>query len=211
MLLQSNLILLLTCGLLQQDAGFVDLFDGKTLNGWVYVGQGRNQYFAKDGILVCPVGETGNLLTEKEYSNFILRFEFRMEEGGNNGVAIRSPLEKDLHLKGIEIQILDDQAPRYRSVLKATQYHGSLYGVFPARRGFLRKTGAWNEQTILADHGKIQVVLNGETILDEDVNTVHDPQVLAEHPGVKRPLGHLGFLGHLSHLEFRNIRIKKLP
>lgn len=211
MICRTSLILLLTCRLVHAEPGFVDLFDGKTLKGWVYIGQGKNQYFAKDRLLVCPAGETGNLLTEQEYSNFILRFEFRMEEGGNNGVAIRSPLETDLHLKGIEIQILDDQAPRYRGILKPTQYHGSLYGVFPARRGFLRKSGEWNEQEISANQGKIQVSLNGEIILNEDLSMVHEPEILAQHPGLKRPSGHLGFLGHLSYLEFRNIRIKQLP
>jgi len=108
------------------ERGFVSLFDGSTLQGWVYVGSENNGYLMEKGMLLCPAEENGNLFTEKEYSNFILRFEFCMEEGGNNGVGIRAPLRKDVHVTGIEIQILDDQAARYRGVLKPAQYHGSV-------------------------------------------------------------------------------------
>jgi hypothetical protein len=161
-------------------------------------------------MLVCPAQEKGNLFTENEYSDFILRFEFRLQEAGNNGVAIRSPLRKDAHLTGMEIQILDDEAPRYRGIVKPVQYHGSIYGIAPAQRGFLRKPGEWNEQEIQAEGPRIRVTLNGAVILDANLDVVKDPEVLREHPGIQRRRGHIGFLGHSSRVEFRNIRIKEL-
>jgi len=194
-----------------EERGFVSLFDGKTLQGWVYVGSENNSYLMEKGMLVCPAEENGNLFTEKEYSNFILRFEFCMEEGGNNGVGIRAPLRKDVHVTGIEIQILDDQAARYRGALKPAQYHGSVYGVVPARPGFLRKPGEWNEQEITANGRRIKIVLNGTTILDADLESVRDSQILEAHPGLQRSSGHIGFLGHSSKVAFRNIRIQELP
>lgn len=80
--------------------GFVSLFDGKTLKGW----QGDTKgYVVEDGLLVCKPG--GNLYTEKEYADFIFRFEFRLTPGANNGVGIPAELGKNAAYHGMEIQI----------------------------------------------------------------------------------------------------------
>src|SRR6266480_7510897 len=87
----------LTAGILsgcvstQNEAGFVSLFDGKSLNGWKLVGKKGDGYGVKDGVIYCARGGGGNLLTEKEYADFILRLEFKLEPGSNNGVGIRAP------------------------------------------------------------------------------------------------------------------------
>jgi len=91
------------CSSARADSEFVPLLSGKNLDDWVHVGEGPNGYSVQDGVLVCPAEETGNLFSRKEYANFVLRFEFRLQEASNNGVAIRSPLRKDAHLTGTEI------------------------------------------------------------------------------------------------------------
>jgi hypothetical protein len=194
-----------------EEPGFISLFDGKTLNGWVLVGKKGRGYVVDKGILVCPQDGGGNLFTEKQFSNFVLRFEFRTEEGGNNGVGIRAPLKGDTAYSGMEIQILDDQAPVYRGKLKPGQHHGSIYDVVAARQGFLRKAGEWNQEEITANGRHITVKLNGTAIVDADLDSVKDPEVLKQHPGLARPSGHIGFLGHDSRVEFRNIRLRELP
>jgi len=193
-----------------KEGGFVSLFDGKTLNGWTLVGGKGPGYAVENGVLVCPKEGGGNLFTEKEYSNFIFRFEFRTEPAGNNGVGIRAPLEGDAAYEGMEIQILDD-APQYEGKLRPAQYHGSVYDVIPARRGFLKKAGEWNTEEIRAEGRRIKVTLNGTVILDADLDTVKDPEVLKKHPGLARSKGHIGFLGHDSRVELRKIRIEELP
>ncbi|MGB9604627.1 MAG: 3-keto-disaccharide hydrolase [Bryobacteraceae bacterium] len=193
------------------EPGFTALFDGKSLKGWKLVGGHGPGYVVENGILVCPAEGGGNLFTEQEYSNFILRFEFRMEPGGNNGVGIRAPLQGDAAYQGMEIQILDDQHPRYKGRLKPEQYHGSIYDVIPARSGFLKPAGEWNEEEILADGRHIRVTLNGVIILDANLDILREPEVLKRHPGLLRTSGHIGFLGHGTRVEFRNIRIKQLP
>lgn len=193
------------------EPGFVSLFDGKTLNGWTLVGKHGPGYVVENGILVCPADGGGNLFTQKEYSNFVFRFEFRTEPAGNNGVGIRAPLEGDAAYVGMEIQILDDQAPEYQGKLRPAQYHGSIYDVIPARQGFLHPAGEWNQEEIRADGRRIRVTLNGTVILDANLDTVKDPAVLKKHPGLARTIGHIGFLGHGSRVEFRNIRINELP
>jgi hypothetical protein len=204
------LALLVVAAAAAQEGGFVPLFDGKTLNGWTQVSRKGSGYVVENGMLVCPIDGGGNIFTEKEYANFVLRFEFRMQEGGNNGVGIRTPLEGDAAFAGMEIQILDDEAPRYKGRLKPTQYHGSIYDAVAAKPGFLKKAGEWNQEEITANGRRITVKLNGTTIVDANLDEVKDPDVLQRHPGLARARGHIGFLGHGSRLEFRNIRIQDL-
>lgn len=192
------------------EPGFVALFDGKTLNGWTLVSKTGSGYITKENMIICPKDGGGNLYTEKEYSNFIFRFEFRLEPGSNNGVGIRAPLEGDAAYAGMEIQILDNEHPKWKD-LRAAQYHGSVYDVFPAKRGFLRKPGQWNREEIRAEGRRITVKLNGTVILDADLDSAKDPEVLKKHPGLARASGHIGFLGHHEYVELRNIRIKELP
>jgi hypothetical protein len=193
------------------EKGFTSLFDGKSTQGWKLIKGHGPGYVVRDGVLVCPADGGGNLLTEKEYANFIFRFEFKTEPGGNNGVGIRTPLEGDAAYQGMEIQILDDQHARYKGKIKSEQHHGSIYDVIPARTGFLKPAGEWNTEEIEARGNRIRVTLNGVIITDADLGTVREAEVLKKHPGLTRKAGHIGFLGHGSHVEFRNIRIKVLP
>jgi hypothetical protein len=197
--------------LLQTDAGFKPLFNGKDLSGWVLVGGHGPGYVVENGVLVCPKEGGGNLFTEQEFANFILRLDWRLWEGGNNGVGIRAPLEGDAAYAGMEIQILDDEAEEYQKMgLKPAQYTGSVYDVFPARRGYVRRNGQWNEEEIVADGRRIKVTLNGQVITDVNLDDVKDPAVLKKHPGLLRKTGHIGFLGHGTRVEFRNVRAKTI-
>ena len=193
------------------EPGFVSLFDGQTLNGWRLVGGRGPGYLVQDGKIVCPADGGGNLFTEREYSNFVLRFEFLMEPAANNGIGIRAPFEGDAAYQGMEIQILDDQDPVYKGRLRSEQHHGSVYDLIPARTGFLKKPGEWNDEEITADGRRIRVKLNGAVILDSSLGMVQEPEILKRHPGLARASGHIGFLGHNSRVEFRNIRIRALP
>lgn len=193
------------------EPGFKPLFDGKTLNGWVLMGGRGRGYIVENGAIVCPKDGGGNLFTEKEYANFVLRLEWRLWEGGNNGVGIRAPLEGDAAYVGMEIQVLDDEAEVYQKMgLKPAQYTGSVYMVFPAKRGFVKRNGAWNTEEIVANGRKIKVTLNGHVVCDANLDDVKDPEVLKKHPGLARAGGHVGFLGHSTRVEFRDIRIKPL-
>ncbi len=193
--------------------GFTELFDGETLNGWKLMGQKGDGYGVTNGVIFCAPGGGGNLLTEKEYANFILRFEFKMEEGSNNGLGIRAPLEGDAAYLGMEIQILEEGAAERGKWgnLKPEQFHGSIYGVLAAQKGALKPPGEWNSQEVIADGRRIKVTVNDITVLDTDLNDLDDPAKIAKHPGLFRERGHLGFLGHGDYIEFRNIRIRELP
>ncbi|MHC4462895.1 MAG: 3-keto-disaccharide hydrolase [Planctomycetota bacterium] len=111
----------------------------------------------------------------------------------------------------IILQILDNTADRYKN-LKPYQYHGSIYGVVPARRGFLKPVGLWNHQEVIARGPHIRVILNGTTIVDADINEASRDGTMdrRNHPGLKRRKGHIGFLGHGSVVQFRNIELMGL-
>ena len=96
--------------------------------------------------------------------------------------------------------------------LEPYQYHGSVYGVIPAKRGFLRPMDEWNEEEVIVDGTRIKIILNGEVIVDGDIADARDNGTMdrRDHPGLKREKGHIGFLGHGSVVKFRNIRIKEL-
>lgn len=193
----------------QTESGFVSLFDGKSLDGWTLRGKSGEGYGVTNGVIYCARGGGGNLFAEKEFSDFVLRLQFKLEPGGNNGIGIRAPLEGDSAYNGMEIQVLDDKAPKHATI-KPWQFNGSIYNVVPAKNG-TAKIGEWNDYEITAKGRKIKVVLNGRTIVDADLNDVHDPETIEKHPGIFRERGHVGFLGHNDYVEFRNIRIKELP
>lgn len=194
------------------EPGFTSLFNGKDLSGWKLVGKEGRGYIVEDALIECPSDGGGNLFTEKEYANFTFRFEFKLDEGANNGIGIRAPYEGDAAYQGMEIQILDNDAPRYRGRLRPAQYHGSIYDVVPAKTGFLKPAGQWNSEEITARGRQITVTLNGHTITDANLDSLTDPAILKKHPGLARSIGHIGFLGHgPARVWFRNVRVKELP
>lgn len=196
----------------EQKEGYQILFDGTNMFNWT--GNTRD-YFIQDGNLVVSPkpgkGSGGNLYTKQEYSDFDYRFEFKLTPGANNGLGIRAPLKGDAAYVGMELQILDNTAPIYKN-LHEYQYHGSVYGTIPAKKGYLKPVGQWNQEEVIVKGPKIKVILNGTVILDGDITEArqHGAMDGKKHPGLQRTKGHIGFLGHGSTVYFKNIRIKDL-
>ena len=226
--------------------GFVSIFNGKDLTGWI----GATKTYGVDpnepGVLQCfpdraGEGGGGNLCTEKEYRNFVLRFEFCMPTNGNNGLGIRM---KDI-MQGAsreamcELQLLDDGGSRYydakadQDLLHGYQYTGSVYGIVPSRRdnigkqiwgkeknftgggSYLKCPGLWNFAEVRVIGSEIEFYLNGILITKADVSKYKgdgtDTPDGKTHPGLHNTEGHIGWLGHGYNVKWRNIRIKELP
>ena len=187
--------------------GFTSIFNGKDLDGWAGA---ADNYEVVDGAIRCKKGSGGNLYTKNVYGDFVVRLEFKVPPGGNNGLAIRFPGSGNPAYAGMtELQVLDNTAEKYAKLDKR-QYHGSAYGMAAAHRGYQRPVGKWNYQEVTVKGSTIKVELNGSVILDADLSKVTEFMGKGAHPGLKLKEGHFGFAGHNDAVAFRNLAIKKL-
>ena len=188
-------------------AGFSSIFNGKNFDGWTGA---VNEYEVRDGAIVCKQGHGGNLYTEEVYGDFVVRLEFKLPPGGNNGLAIRYPGSGNPAHDGMtELQVLDNTADKY-STLDPRQYHGSIYGQVAAHRGYLRPVGEWNYQEVTVEGSTIVVELNGTIIMKADVSDISEFMGNTSHPGKDLQKGHFGFAGHNDPVMFRNIAIRPM-
>ena len=163
-------------------------------------------------------------MTDREYRNFILRFDFLMPTNGNNGVGIRmkDAMREAAYFGMCEVQLVDDN----KSTLKETQLTGSIYGVAPPRHdnpvadgycrngSYLRTSGLWNSEEVRVVGETVEVILNGVKIQSADLSKWKgdgDTVDGQRHPGMRNKRGFIGWLGHGHNVKWRNIRIKELP
>jgi hypothetical protein len=193
------------------DDGFVDIFNGKDLSGWVVEerdggqqGQSDNPIWqAADGLLVCRGGDFGFLRYDKKLTDFIVHVEYRMSPGCNSGLGIRSveftgPRRTRPSFAGYEMQICDDagKEPTNRS-------SGSLYRYVAPHVNASKPAGEWNTVEIKCRGTRIRITLNGQVIHDLDQTTIERIK--------DKPLsGYFSVQDHGRRIEFRNIRLKEL-
>ncbi len=188
--------------------GFASVFNGRDFTGWE--GPIAN-YEVKDGAIVCKPKKGGDIYTAAQYADHVVRLEYKLPPGGNNGLAIRYPGGKSHAATQAmtEVQILDDTATKYAK-LDPRQFNGSAYGMVPAHRGYLRPVGEWNFMEVTAQGHNLMVELNGTRILDADLAKVTTFKDKQPHPGKERTQGHFGFAGHNDPVAFRKIEIRTL-
>lgn len=207
----------------EEKEGFEVLFDGRSLDKW----QGNMiDYVPVDGNIFVNAryGGNGNLYTKKKYSDVIYRFEFCFAEPGvNNGVGLRTNIGTDAAYDGMEIQVLDHDAPIYKG-LHPYQQHGAVYGIIVPKRVKFGKVGTWNTEEIRAVGDHITVTVNGEVVLDGNIREACQGHNVApngektnpytvdhkNHPGLFNKEGYISFCGHGPGVKFRNVRIKDL-
>ena len=218
----SNLMLLAAATAWAADnGGFVPLFPGNGIpQGWVVRAwnevskppQETSVWKVQDGVLHGGEPRGSWLMCEKEYRDFVLKFEFKLGELGNSGCALRAPMRGDPAFDGMELQMADF---RYNPQAKDSELTGGIYrAIAPTKQVY--KPTEWNEYEITLKGSRLKVVLNGETI--QDLDLAEQKQVVKRHdntlaPPVKdRPRqGHIGFQD-LSrggdHVQIRNARIR---
>ncbi|MEM7146505.1 MAG: DUF1080 domain-containing protein [Verrucomicrobiota bacterium] len=188
-------------------AGFKSIFNGENLKGWAGA---TDNYEVVDGAIRCQEGKGGTLYWDNELEDFVVRLEFKLPPGGNNGLAIRYPGEGDAAYGGMcELQVIDNTAERYKA-LDPRQVHGSAYAKVGAHTGYLRPVGEWNYQEVTVEGSRVKVELNGTVILDADLGEVTEFMKDRPHPGKDRTSGYFGFAGHKDPVMFRNIAVKRL-
>jgi Domain of Unknown Function (DUF1080) len=190
----------------EKKEGFVALFDGRSLNGWMTIPLGENggAWTVRDGVLTHTAGDSW-IATAKTYTDFVLRLEYRTGADSDSGIFMRSTPSGYPSFTGMEIEIKNDPAgaPGPRS-------NTSLYGAAAPRQNVTRADGAWNVVEISVIKRRLVAIWNGETIHDLDLD---DPAYAA---ALRGPLsrragsGRIGFQAHATGtpVEFRHIRVK---
>lgn len=168
----------------------------------------------KDGVLNSGKHRGNWLMSDKEYSDFILEFEIKLTEVGNSGVALRAPMKGDPAFDGMELQVADF---RYNTQAKESELTGGIYrAIAPSKQVY--KPTEWNKFRVELKGMHLKVTLNGEVIQDVDLDKYD--QAVKRHDGSNAPpvkdrprRGHIGFQ-HLSKnnepVMIRNARIKVL-
>ncbi|MBA4062314.1 MAG: DUF1080 domain-containing protein [Isosphaera sp.] len=190
--------------------GFAALYNGTDLKGWKATGK-ADQWSAEPGLIACKGGGGGWLLTEAEYADFELRFEYRWtKEGGNSGVALRTADKGDPSQVGMEIQLIDDEnwAKVHKFELKDYQHTGSVYGLAPAKGRKNSPVGEWNAVRVVCKGDAVTIEQNGTELVSADLAELR--KKAPKHAGVQRPKGHVGFQSYNSRVEFRNPWLKEL-
>lgn len=178
--------------------GWISLFDGKSLNGWFIVGANKNGFAAKDGMLIWNERGGASLRTVKRYDNYILKCEWKINKGGNNGIHLRAPRAGRSSKIGMEYQIMGDYgAPISNDIT------GCVYDVVEPMVAAGKPDGEWNETEIILDGSHLTFKLNGQTTVDLNMD---------EHPELKYRIrtGFICITDHSHPAWFRNIKLKQL-
>jgi len=200
------------------EAGFVPLFDGTTLAGWhLYRKPGTpvSGWSAVDGVLTRTAA-SGDLISDREFGDFDLRFEWKISPGGNSGVFYRvGEDEENAYWTGIEYQILDNEHhPDGRN--GPDRHAAAVYGMYAPDGAQTVPVGEWNQARIVARGAHVEHWLNGVKVADYELWT---PEWKARVAQTKfkdwprfgmLPKGHIGLQDHGDEVSYRNIRVKEL-
>jgi len=191
-------------------AEWVKLYNGKDLTGW-HVIRGKIDLWKANGELLTCTGRGGGCLaTDKQYGDFELKLDFRIPPGGNTGVGIRFPPDGWPSTDGMEIQILDDDHPRY-ATLKAEHRNGSIYTHAAPKAKAHKPAGEWNQYVIRCQGPRVTIHLNGTEIHNVNLDDFSDSLGKGKVPlGKRERRGSIGFPSHGDPIDFRNIEIKEL-
>ena len=164
----------------------------------------------EDGVLIAKGG--GNIWTKDKYGDFILDMDFKLAKGSNSGVFVRTG-DTAHDLPWIEVQILDSYGEEL-----SKHSCGGIFDCLAPSKNMVKKAGRWNNYTITCKANKIYVLLNGEQVVDMDLNLwteAHkNPDGTENKFGVAYKalprVGHICLQYHGNPLWFRNIKIKAL-
>jgi len=211
--------------------GWQLLFDGKDLSGWhsyAQTGTGKD-WSVQDGAIMLkkkksdPAADYADLVTNEQFENFDLKLQWKAKPCIDSGVMFyvqESPKYKDTYDTGLEMQIADlaCTVPDSREILRRS---GDLYGLISTKVNTVKAAGEWNQFEIVADHGHLQLIQNGEVLSTQLWNDAWRELVahskFAEWPDFGTfHTGHISLQGTEDKgesqikLYFRNIKIKKL-
>ena len=200
----------------ERAAGWALLFDGRTLDGWRGYGMdGLPGSWAVEDGTIARAGPGGDLITDAQFSDFELAFEWRVEEGGNSGVFYRGVEGLPVIYQGApEYQVLDDA--NHVDGQSPVTSAGSNYALHPAPRGLARPAGAWNQGRIVVRGNQVEHWLNGTRVVayelhSDDWKARVAASKFAAWPAYGRAeRGHIGLQDHGDRVWYRNLKVRVL-
>ena len=205
--------------------GWTLLFDGKTMNGWHLFNKGTipSAWSVDSGRLICnPHAKDvkhGDLVTDKVYQDFDLRFEWKISKAGNSGLFINVQERPDLATTfstGPEYQLLDDKNVEPDYLKNPSHKAAAIFGVVPNNSNSMPKPGEWNQSRILQQNGKVTFWLNDVQTVQVDLKSAEWKNLVSLSSLSKYPEFGVAISGHLAvqdwtnGVAFRNIKIKEL-
>lgn len=201
-----------------EDAAFVTLFDGRNLDAWQM--SDTAQWEIENGVLALNRTDGGlnnadYLWTREQYADFVLELEFKVCEGYcNSGVFFRTADLDDPVNTGIEMQVSNSHG----RPLSRGGTAGAIYDFLAPTKNTVRPPGEWNQCRITCQGSRIGVDLNGQRILEMDVErwTEAGRNPDGTSNSFDRPLrdfprrGYIGLQDHGRPIWYRNIRVRRL-
>ena len=198
------------------DAGWKLLFDGHTLDGW----RGYNRdalpggWGVENGML-ARIGEGGDIVTDREFTDFELSVEWKLEPGGNSGIFYRAAEgEEWIYHSAPEMQILDDE--RHPDGQNPLTSAGANYGLNAAPRGVVRPVGEWNESRVVVEGSQVEHWLNGTRVVEYVLGGEEWEARVADSKFVEWPAygraatGHIGLQDHGDPVWYRNMKVREI-
>lgn len=201
----------------ERSAGWILLFDGRSLDGW----RGYNMpslpegWAVQDGTL-ARVGPGGDIITEAEYENFELTFDWKVGTGGNSGVFYRAAEGQELiYHSAPEYQVLDDA--HHQDGRNPLTSAGANYALYAAPRGHVKPAGEWNSGRIVVQGNHVEHWLNGTEVVAYELHSDEWKDLVANSKFVAWPAygmasrGHIGLQDHGDPAWYRNLKLRALP
>ncbi len=206
----------------EKKEGWELLFDGTTTNGWHKYGNKPigAAWKVADGNLFFDASlkaEGGDIVSDKEYDNFHLKYDWKISPNGNSGVifyAQEDPKYRWPWQTGPEMQVLDNNGHPDAKIIKHRA--GDLYDLIASSKETVKPAMEWNQAEIKCVNGKLDFYLNGENIVSTTLWDDNWKKMVAESKFKNSPdfgkyqKGRIGLQDHGDNVWFRNIKIRKL-
>ncbi len=215
--------------ILNAQHGWVSLFDGKTFNGWHSYGKTTvgNAWKIEDGAIHLNAADKksyqteggGDLVTNKAFTNFDFKAEWKISKGGNSGILFfvqDNPAKyNETWNTGLEMQVLDNDGHPDGKIHKHRA--GDLYDLIACSKETVKPVGEWNKVEIIANHSTLQLILNGTVVVKTTLWDNNWQDMIAHSKFKNMPgfgmfkKGHIALQDHGNDVWFRNIQIRQLP
>lgn len=203
--------------------GWQLLFDGKTMRGWrTYQNKPQNSWEIVNGELVSRFDtahtlQHADLITEKQYKNFELALDWKVEPRANGGILYMVNEKYDYaFFSGPEYQLLDDEWYLQNEHIHASQRSGANYDMDAPAADALKPVGEWNHTRIKVNNGRVEHWLNGQKTAEYEIGSDSWKTNLAKSKWKEvkgyaaEPTGHIDLQDHGGGVSFKNIKIREL-